>query len=224
MEMSPLTILSSFTFTSLLLTGGPPIVYVGWTLEWEMLFYLIFGLSLLIKSWGHIFLLVTCVLMAVSTISGDFISMEFIFGMAIAYIYNNGFKVGEKSGFSIFLIGFALLSLSLIGETEFNQSNRVIIWGIPSFFIVFGLLYTKQIKNRFLTYLGDASYSVYLVQILTIPAFYKVSSVVLLPINSDILSLMCLVCSVLAGCLMFSFVEKPMTLVMKRFFLRARAH
>ena len=38
--------ISSFFFISQLMTKEFPVINVGWTLEWEMLFYLIFGISL----------------------------------------------------------------------------------------------------------------------------------------------------------------------------------
>lgn len=218
MELSGTIILSSLLFSSLLVLGEPPIVYVGWTLEWEMLFYFVFGLSLFLRSWVHVFLVVSLVLAGVSLASGDFISLEFLFGMAVAYFYNKGFEIREKTGVLIFVFGMLLLCASLSSELEVDPTNRVIIWGVPSFFIVFGLLFATQISNRFLVYLGDASYSIYLVQILTIPAFYKVSSIVLRPVNGDVLSILCLISSVAAGCLVFSMIEKPMTKKMKRAF------
>lgn len=93
---------------------------------------------------------------------------------------------------------------------------------MPSFFIVFGLLYCPQIKNRLFTYLGDASYSIYLVQMLTIPAFYKISSKLLSGWNGDVLALFCLISSVGFGCIIYSLIEKPITLKIKYSLVRER--
>jgi peptidoglycan/LPS O-acetylase OafA/YrhL len=53
-------------------------------------------------------------------------------------------------------------------------TQRVIMYGLPSFLIIYGLLGIKQIHMGVLTKLGDASYSIYLIQVFTIPAFYKI--------------------------------------------------
>lgn len=42
-------LLSSILFSSNTLMGSLPLLYVGWTLEYEMLFYLLFSISLLMK-------------------------------------------------------------------------------------------------------------------------------------------------------------------------------
>ena len=41
--------ISSFFFMAQAFTGGKPIIVIGWSLEWEMLFYFIFGLSLFLQ-------------------------------------------------------------------------------------------------------------------------------------------------------------------------------
>ena len=38
---------SSFLFISQLINNSNPIINLGWTLEWEMLFYLIFGIAII---------------------------------------------------------------------------------------------------------------------------------------------------------------------------------
>ncbi|NOD65596.1 MULTISPECIES: acyltransferase [unclassified Ruegeria] len=211
LEVTPASISWSLLFISKLMTGESPIVYVGWTLEWEMFFYLIFGLSLAIGIWKYTLVTVGVILLVTSFMAWDFISLEFLFGMGIAYLFNTGYRVSNTTGIAIFAIGFALLCLSLVDSEAVTQVNRAVIWGIPSALIVFGLISVGQTSNAFAIYLGDASYSIYLIQILSIPAFYKASSIVLGSANGDVIALLCLVASVFAGCLMYSFIEKPIT-------------
>ena len=204
------------------MTGESPIVYLGWTLEWEMFFYIVFGLSLVVSLWKHVIIIVGGVLVVISLFVGNFISMEFFFGMIIAYFFNNGFKISALTGSLVFLAGFILLTLSLGNSEHVTQTNRIVVWGIPSTLIVFGLLFVKQISNKFIIYLGDASYSIYLIQMLSIPAFYKVSYTFLEPINNDITALLCLATSITAGCLMYSFIESPITTKLKMAFPETR--
>ena len=83
----------NWVFTSLLfmsnnLLGKPPVVLVGWTLELEMIFYLILGLSLWFKNWTTI-LTPLLLLITISLLSGNFILMEFVAGMFIALFLKN---------------------------------------------------------------------------------------------------------------------------------------
>lgn len=215
MVVTPVWVFSSLFFTSSIFTGEHPVVYVGWTLEWEMLFYLTFTVSLFFKSWRLQVAFVVVFLAFFSVFSGNWIVLEFLFGMLIAYI----FKIqtfSNKQGLIIFTFGAFLLLASIPSDTTNLGSIRVLVWGIPSFFIVFGFLYSVQIKNQTSAYLGDASYSIYLVQILTIPAFYKLSSTMLSSWNSDFLAFLCLVTSVTFGCIFYSAIEKPVTVKLKR--------
>ena len=86
--------------------------------------------------------------------------------------------------------------------------DRFIIWGLPAALIVFGSVYAKTINNPLLYYLGNASYSIYLVQILTVPGFYKFISHFKIEFQNDILSLICLFLSVSFGCFFHTFIEK----------------
>lgn len=207
--MTPEWVISSYLFGSMAFVDIFPIVYVGWTLEWEMIFYLIFSTALLLKSWRSVLLTVGLMLAFVSAITESLIVIEFFFGMVIAHFYNTK-KIDETKGILIFLFGLILLVLSIDNIGNYKL-YRAIVWGIPAAFIVLGLLYMRQIKSSILVYLGDASYSIYLVQVFVIPTFYKFSSTLPSSFNNDFLSLMCLVCSISVGCLMHSFIEKPIT-------------
>jgi exopolysaccharide production protein ExoZ len=57
---------------------------------------------------------------------------------------------------------------------------------------------------------GNASYSIYLVQILTVPGFYKFITYLNIETNDNMLSLLCLVFSVAFGCFTHSFIEKKL--------------
>lgn len=214
MLVTPAWITSSLFFTSSVFSGKQPVVYVGWTLEWEMLFYLIFAVGLFLKSWKSRAAFIVATFTIISVTTQNWIVFEFLFGMLAAYLYHkNAFSKGF--GVVFFLLSAFLFILSLLPSLRDLNLNRVILWGVPAFFMVLGLAISTQLKSFFLSYLGDASYSIYLAQMLTIPAFYKVSSVLFANWHGDILALMCLIFSIAFGCIVHSLIERPITIRLK---------
>ncbi len=217
MNMTPAWAISSFFFTSSVFANRHPVVYVGWTLEWEMLFYLMFAIGLFFRSLRGQVVFVVISLVGVSFLVQNYIILEFLFGMLVAYAYKKSI-ISKGQGLFIFIFGLLVLMLSILPSVVAWNLNRVLIWGIPSCLMVYGLVSCVQIRSRFFTYLGDASYSIYLVQILTIPGFYKISSIILGEWNKDLLALLCLTLSVSFGCLVYSLVERPINVKLKRVF------
>ena len=209
---TPLWITTSYLFMSRFITGMNPLVYVGWTLEWEMLFYIVFGVSLLFKTWTRSIVFVLTVLCSIVIFSNNMIIFEFFFGMLAAWAFNR-VKIGVISANIIWGVGAFLLATSLNATLRHAGIGRVAMWGVPSLMVLFGAINSKQIKAGLLTYIGDASYSIYLAQMLTIPAFYKMTTILSIPgkVNNDILSVLCLAASVLFGIFMYAAFEKPFT-------------
>ena len=216
-------IISSLFFTSKIVTGGHPIIVVGWTLEWEMLFYFIFGLSLFLKDIRKIIVLIFLFMLLIFILSKTLLIFEFFLGVLIGYTYNK-VKFKETNGLIILIIGIILLLLSI--NLDFDPQkyllvagfklDRFFIWGIPSAFIVLGAVYYRQISNSFLVYLGNASYSIYLVQVLTVPFFYKFITYFNIEMNSNLLTILCLFLSVSFGCFFYSLIEKNLKIKNKR--------
>ena len=216
-------IISSLFFTSQIVTGEFPIIIVGWTLEWEMLFYFIFGLSLFLKDIRKIIVLIFLFMLLIFTFSKTLLIFEFFLGVLIGYTFNK-VKFSEINGLIILIIGIILLLLSI--KSGFDPQkyllvagfklDRFFIWGIPSAFIVLGAVYYRQISNSFLVYLGNASYSIYLVQVLTVPFFYKFITYFNIEMNSNLLTILCLFLSVSFGCFFYSLIEKNLKIKNKR--------
>ena len=208
-------IISSFFFIAQPLTGNKPIIVIGWTLEWEMLFYFIFGLSLYFhdikKRISFIFLLMVLTFVFTKTL---FI-FEFFLGVLIGYIHNK-VKLSETNGLIIFIVGIILLLLSLNSYFDKIVLDRFFVWGIPSAFIIFGAVYCKQIDNSLLFYLGNASYSIYLTNVLSIPFFYKFVTFFNIKTNYELLTILCLFFTISFGCFFYSFIEKHLKIKKKR--------
>jgi exopolysaccharide production protein ExoZ len=206
--------LASLAFMSDAVVGKSPIVHVGWTLEWEMLFYLVFGLSLWFRSWMATLSVTAIILTAVSISVSNFILLEFLAGLLIALLFKRfGFKGFGKLSF---ILGSLLLSLSLLEEVRALIENRVVLWGLPSILIVYGVVAAPQINSKLGKLLGDASYSIYLIQMLSIPAFYKILTVLGINLSNDFLAIACLLATAIGGTVMYLFIEKPMIHMIKR--------
>ena len=134
--------------------------------------------------------------------------------MLVALLYK---RYGHhRYGIASFVLGSALLSLSLFESVKLLTDSRVILWGLPSFFIVYGVISAPQVKSKVGKLLGDASYSIYLIQMLSIPVYYKFLSILNIQINNDLLAIACLIATAIGGVMMYLLVEKPMISFLKK--------
>lgn len=154
-----------------------PVLQPGWTLNYEMFFYLIFGASLLFASARRI-LLIACFLLILVVIGFAFpvrgiaafytnsIVVEFVFGMIIA-----------KSGKSISPL-FVPLGFVLMPILYATVDLRLFSLGVPAALIVWGFVsFEHRITDiPILSLIGDASYSIYLFHMLVFSAIYQVWS------------------------------------------------
>lgn len=151
-----------------------PVVEPGWTLNYEMFFYLLFAFSLLLaEKWrfwalaGTLISLVTLALIfqpdGILGFYANPIILEFLFGMAIA-------KYGLRGHALLMPLGFAAMYClhPLI-------SSRVISLGIPAALIIMGAVGSecKVRRYTFFDVLGDASYSIYIFHLLALGIFVK---------------------------------------------------
>ena len=154
-----------------------PIVKQGWTLIFEVFFYILFAFAMFISIRRRVPLAVLALVAIValgqvmrsyniSLGSADFylnaIVLEFAFGMLIATAALQGKLDSIKAPLAAFLVigGFVLMFLC--------HGHRVIIYGLPAVAIVVGCLALEnrfRIRMRLLQFLGDTSYSIYLVHI-----------------------------------------------------------
>nr|WP_225612089.1 acyltransferase [Paracoccus sp. PAR01] len=198
--------LTSLFFVNWLSGEGFPVVYVGWTLEYEWLFYIFFAFSFSLLPLELTWIPVLASFSLLSA-SGwiEWVSVEFVYGMGIGLFYLRGWKLPFPSLFII--IGMAML----IGAALFQVAElpRPVAYGVPAVLIVAGLVYLPQLRGRAVMFLGAASYSIYLIQVFTIPvAFRVIQKFVALP--SDVVALLAAAITLLAGGLACSLVEKPL--------------
>jgi len=147
-----------------------PALAVGWTLCFEMLFYACAALVLVGRRWVVIILGAYGIALTLRPIAppfqflGDPIILEFLLGVAIAYAPN-----WRPAIWGLPLGAICLVAAGLTGIVPATKSMdvlldgflRVLIFGVPSAIIVYGSLQIKA-RESIWTYLGEASYSLYL--------------------------------------------------------------
>jgi exopolysaccharide production protein ExoZ len=160
-----------------------PLLDQGWTLSYEIYFYLLFGISIALglRSTRLTFLIAAFAFLAAFGRLIDFPSgpgllasnpliIEFLLG-AIAGTFATQLRVwGEAHGRLRRLLlgaGFAALVASMwMGDLVYSETmRRAIFWGVPAFLIVASaaMFPRDSFRNcRQLIRLGDASYSIYL--------------------------------------------------------------
>jgi exopolysaccharide production protein ExoZ len=154
-----------------------PVVGQGWTLNFEMLFYVLFCIAITRPRYQAV-LLVSSVL-AIAVLAGSIfalpmpladwsqdIVLEFVFGMALGLIYMSGMRLPRWS--RMLLIGTGLL---LLGRTAWGSGaeelHRSVAWGIPAALIVAGAVLGASSGPwtgvGWMGVMGDASYALYLI-------------------------------------------------------------
>jgi exopolysaccharide production protein ExoZ len=219
---SPLAYVSAFFFASQITTGHMPPVFVGWTLEYEMLFYVIFAAALFIGNTRYALYSVVSVL-AVIAVSGfcKILVLEFGFGIIVA-MFTNATKAidHQRLGTISAIIGASLLALTIVlRPPDGNQLAALICYGLPSTLLVYGLVNMPQIKTRGLVILGDASYSIYLIQTLALLGCFKAISFLnrFLVLPNDLWIILSVLVSVISGLFLYYGIESPA----RRFFARS---
>lgn len=188
-QAKPSFLIKSLLFIPFEISEGiiQPLVRVGWTINYEMLFYLIFALCMRISHKyrgllcsGVLILLVLCshLLPHNSTLLrfyGDYIQLEFILGIVSYYAVRKLYGFLEKNkttslsayGFFAPLPAIALFFILAMTkqQTPIADMGRVIYWGIPAFIIVLSAFVTDlYLKTpKFLVVLGNISFSIYLI-------------------------------------------------------------
>jgi exopolysaccharide production protein ExoZ len=156
-----------------------PLLQVGWTLNAEMQFYAIFAAVFFLPS-GLRAMAASCVIFAIvllgllvnpenQTLAAwtNPILIEFIFGMAIALLWEKGLIRGwYVLGWAICALGTVLiLSLPIVIE-GLDTSLVFLMAGLPAAMIVYGLLIVEKALTirdiPWLGLLGDASYALYI--------------------------------------------------------------
>jgi len=225
-KFTPAAVLASYLFIPYPQTDGfmAPVHGVGWSLNYEMFFYLCFCLALpLGRRPGVVFLtLLLTGLVTVNRVWGlpaplDYLTrpivLEFAMGMLVALVLREGFRLPGILCAALVATGtagFFLLPWS-IGIDHF------VVWGVPSALVLAGFtLGGPTLKpgplSRAINFMGDTSYALYLVHPLAITLPRRLFGMYLHAAAAPILYLVVLlVTALIAACAVHVLFERPLT-------------
>lgn len=204
---------TSLTFTSQLMMQSYPVLFLGWTLEFEVLFYLLFALGLAMPLRNGSVIVPTIVIIGLSLVLPVTIALEFIAGMLVARAYLAR-PVRRWPAALVLVGGIALLAMSVYWPQP-PLSYRALIWGVPATLIVFGAVNTAQFHTRTLAFLGDASYSIYLIQAFTVALAFKFMQIALPGTAPEIQILLSTLATTASGALLYVVLERPLLTAMR---------
>ncbi|HLO92738.1 MAG TPA: acyltransferase [Burkholderiaceae bacterium] len=198
-------LLASLGFVSGAWLGRPPVLWLGWTLEWEMAFYLLFTLGLLLPWRAGPALCVSLGLALLIALGADALGLEFLLGMGLAALHR---RLPGHRPWAPWLVALGALGLlASLGQPA--PAQRLLHWGLPAALLLLGALGLRQTRWAPGQWLGDASYSIYLVQALSIPALYRLLR--LWPgLQADGVALLVIAGTALAGLACHRWLERPL--------------
>jgi len=163
---------------------APPL-RVGWSLDYEVYFYLVFGLMLLVRRqnlirlvllWGLLSVLAGAVLKPQTALGQMLTSnllLEFVGGIVIAYAWRQGLMLSARAALLTSILGAVLLFVALGWGRAFDEAFK---FGVPSLLLLAGAVGLEakgayRFRSRPMLALGDWSYAIYLTHLYSIAAF-----------------------------------------------------
>ncbi|THV63131.1 acyltransferase family protein [Chryseobacterium candidae] len=202
---------------------GFPVLFLGWSLNFEMFFYLIFGLSLFFKEKRYYFIVVFFILTTILGYSIHFdspylkmvtnsLNLYFVVGIIFALLLNKH-TVSKKWAAIVSVIGitsFILVLLSIIPIGN-DWVKLAIISTFVFSFLTFDYVFHFE-GNKFLIFLGDISYSLYLSHpfVEIVLKRFKIEGYLNIPFF-----LLKIVLVIIVASLLYYFIEKRVTHYLK---------
>ncbi|HEY6130985.1 MAG TPA: acyltransferase [Halioglobus sp.] len=210
-----------------------PILPLGWTLNYEMFFYLIFGVAMLTANARYAVLtvvLLACPILGLFVHSDSApvrfytaaIPLEFLFGMLLYQSRMQWARWFNRGTAAVLLVaGFALLA------QDNYPFGRVISDGLPAAIIVGAAIIVFENRQLpLLRLLGDASYSIYITHLFAFPYAGKLSRLFELQaptaVNMALVISLHLLLATMLGVLVHKAIEKPLTSTLQIWVKRRR--
>jgi exopolysaccharide production protein ExoZ len=204
--------------------GRSPLIFVAWTLVYELAFYLLYWVALRFGARtapaACLAFLLALALVHPPGVPGPWpLLLEFAMGIGI-YLGVERYRLAELvpgwSGLLAAAVGLVLLTvLPLIRgyrPDEYQSLVRVLCWGVPAAMIVCGLVIAEHaglaIRSKLVLLLGAASYAVYLLHPVAVGQLIQLPSIT--PPLSWALCLLAIVVTVAVSVAFHIFLEVPL--------------
>lgn len=223
-----------------------PILTVGWSLTHELLFYALFALLILLPL-NITRLLAACwfgaSLLASTFAGGQAQENYLLFGFLLSK-YNLEFALGclcaylirlSRPGYGLLLavLGAAGLLTACIVDVATSgggESYRVIAYGLPAAMLVLGSVWLEQERRvgvpQALKFLGDASYSLYLLHLPLLSLTVKLVQELRVGdwVGAHGAMILCLILTLVGGLVFHVRVERPMLKALNQLIRKDGAH
>lgn len=208
----------------------------GWTLSYEFFFYFIFAVT--IHKGTYKALQVSSIILSILAVIGlcanydgilfnfstNILYLEFVFGMGCFYFFNRKtVRLDPKYGIVFCLLGSLLLVLEAFYKVPDQEKWRGFFWGIPMLSIFIGLLSLEHLIQRsrsvvrdLLLEIGNSSYSLYLVHPFVLSGTAMGLKHFGMASNPWLFAIILLTLSVVIGHLVYLYIERPLTSLIKR--------
>jgi len=180
--VTPETIAASYAFVPMFDANGDarPILFLGWTLNYEMMFYALFALALFVPKMLQVqtvvalmFVLMTAAPYlphaAAAQVYSQPIMLEFVAGCLIGAALKTRWMAAALSRIPVWPITTLGAALFLVSGLYPDTLPDHLQYGVPACVLLFGLaaqdLHRSPMGANVLSRLGDASYSLYLLHI-----------------------------------------------------------
>lgn len=210
-----------------------PVIGPGWSLNYEIYFYIIFSFLLFFPKKYFLklissFLLIS-VLFSYMMTNNEIIKMitnpmliEFLFGIYIARLY----EIKRLPSYKLIII-FAFILIFINIYIHFEIQYRILFYGITSALLVLGFLsyeVKKNIKkgNIVLLFLANISYSLYLSHVFAYKLIFKIFSDSFCLNYPDITIILTILFSIIIAYVVYLVLEKSLTQLFKKFLLSKR--
>lgn len=209
-----------------------PVYSLGWTLNYEMLFYALFGAAILapVRLVVPLVTMALAGLVAAQTLAGPLplpfgfwgqpIVLEFAAGMAVGLLRQNGLRLDGRLRWLMVAAGVGLLVAATGDGWAQTSWGAVALRGPAALLLVTAAACGRNVTApsalvRSLAVLGDASYALYLVHPFAMRALREVFAR-LAPNATGLFIALALVAAVLAALAVYHWFERPMTRVLRR--------
>lgn len=208
-----------------------PVLVPGWTLNYEMFFYLVFALCIVLKPLARL-LLVPCVFVVIWAVGaagfmaeGAFeyycnpIIFEFVLGMGVALLVRRRWFLAPRIAA---LVGVCAAAALIYADLQ-HAPLRPLSFGLPAAVVIYCICSlegkARTLRLPLFRLLGDASYSIYLTHVFSLAAL----RIVFLWMSGDsgpaagVFLLVAVSVSAIVGIVTYRLYEKPAIQLLERF-------